>query len=42
MIRRSRIALLRELIAFIRTFPEVWFATGTEIAEHWVKEYEGT
>jgi peptidoglycan-N-acetylglucosamine deacetylase len=26
--RPSRIALLREMIAFIRTFPGVWFATG--------------
>ena len=38
--RPSRIALLRELIAFIRTFPNVWFATGTEVAEHWAKEHE--
>jgi peptidoglycan-N-acetylglucosamine deacetylase len=39
--RPSRIALMRELIAFIRTFPNVWFATGTEVAEAWVREYEG-
>jgi peptidoglycan/xylan/chitin deacetylase (PgdA/CDA1 family) len=38
--RPSRIALIRELIAFMRTFPDVWFATGTEVAQHWVKEYE--
>ncbi|MGL4285696.1 MAG: polysaccharide deacetylase family protein, partial [Phreatobacter sp.] len=38
--RPSRIALLRELIAYIRTFPGVWFATGTEVAEAWVAEYE--
>lgn len=34
--RPSRIAMLRELIAFIRTFPNVWFATGTEVAEAWI------
>lgn len=39
--RPSRIALLRELIAFIRTFPNVWFATGAEVAEAWVRAYEG-
>ncbi len=39
--RPSRIALLRELIAFIRTFPDVWFATGAEVAEAWVRAYEG-
>ncbi len=33
--RPSRIALLRELIAWIRTFPDVWFATGAEVAEAW-------
>jgi peptidoglycan/xylan/chitin deacetylase (PgdA/CDA1 family) len=38
--RPSRIALLREMIAFIRTFPDVWFATGTEVAEAWSAEYE--
>jgi peptidoglycan-N-acetylglucosamine deacetylase len=35
--RPSRIALLRELIAWIRTFPNVWFATGAEIAEAWAR-----
>ncbi|MGY3364223.1 hypothetical protein ACVWZL_001348 [Bradyrhizobium sp. GM2.4] len=40
--RPSRVALIRELIAFIRTFPNVWFATGTEVAQHWVEEYEST
>jgi peptidoglycan/xylan/chitin deacetylase (PgdA/CDA1 family) len=33
--RPSRIALLRELITWIRTFPGVWFARGGEIAEAW-------
>jgi peptidoglycan-N-acetylglucosamine deacetylase len=28
------------LIAFIRTFPDVWFATGTEVAEAWSKAHE--
>jgi peptidoglycan/xylan/chitin deacetylase (PgdA/CDA1 family) len=38
--RPSRIALLREMIAFIRTFPHVWFATGEEVAAAWSVEYE--
>ncbi len=38
--RPSRIALLREMIAFIRTFPNVWIATGAEIATAWSAEYE--
>jgi peptidoglycan/xylan/chitin deacetylase (PgdA/CDA1 family) len=38
--RPSRIALLREMIAFIRTFPDVWFATGTQVAEAWSAAYE--
>jgi len=38
--RPSRIALLREMIAFIKTFPDVWFATGEEIATAWSAEYE--
>jgi peptidoglycan/xylan/chitin deacetylase (PgdA/CDA1 family) len=38
--RPSRIALLREMIAFIKTFPNVWFAMGAEIATAWSAEYE--
>lgn len=38
--RPGRIALLRELIAYIQSFPNVWIATGTEIAEAWSSEYE--
>lgn len=38
--RPSRIALLRELIGFIRTFPGVWFATGTEVATAWSAAHE--
>tara|TARA_Y100000815_G_scaffold31256_1_gene26092 strand:+ start:602 stop:1435 length:834 start_codon:yes stop_codon:yes gene_type:complete len=33
--RPSRIAMLREMVGFIRTFPGVWFATGAEVAEAW-------
>ncbi len=33
--RPSRIALLREMIAWMREFPDVWFATGSEVAEAW-------
>jgi len=39
--RPSRIALLREFIAWMRSFPGVWFATGTEIAEAWSVAEEG-
>jgi peptidoglycan/xylan/chitin deacetylase (PgdA/CDA1 family) len=38
--RPSRLNLIRELIAFIRTFPGVWFATGTEVAEAWSAAHE--
>ena len=38
--RPSRIALLREMIAFIQTFPDVWFATGEQIADAWVANCE--
>lgn len=38
--RPSRIALLRQMIAWMRTFPGVWFATGTEVAEAWSKAHE--
>ncbi|WP_149535358.1 polysaccharide deacetylase family protein [Siccirubricoccus phaeus] len=40
--RPSRIALLRQLIAWIRTFPGVWFATGAEVAEAWSAAHEVT
>lgn len=36
--RPSRIALLREFIEFLRGFPNVWFATGTQIAEAWLAQ----
>ncbi len=38
--RPSRVALLREMIAWIQTFPNVWFATGTEVAEAWSAAHE--
>ena len=38
--RPSRIALLRDMIAFMRTFPGVWFATGTQVAEAWSASLE--
>lgn len=34
--RPSRLALLREFIEFVRGFPNVWFATGTQVAEAWL------
>jgi hypothetical protein len=27
--------MLREFIAWLRRFPDVWFATGGEVAEAW-------
>jgi peptidoglycan/xylan/chitin deacetylase (PgdA/CDA1 family) len=39
--RPSRIALLRQMIAWIQTFPDVWFATGSEVAEAWVAAHDG-
>ncbi|MVW70007.1 polysaccharide deacetylase family protein [Bordetella sp. 15P40C-2] len=38
--RPSRLALLREMIQYIKTFPGVWFATGQEIAEAWSAAHE--
>lgn len=32
--RPSRLALLRQFIEWTRRFPDVWFATGAEIARH--------
>ena len=36
--RPSRIAMLRDFIAYIRRFPNVWFATGQEVAEAWATQ----
>jgi hypothetical protein len=36
--RPSRIALLREFTAWMRTFPGIWFATGNEVAEAWAAQ----
>lgn len=33
--RPARIAMLRDFIAYIRSFPDVWFATCGEVAEAW-------
>lgn len=38
--RPSRITLLREMIQWIKTFPDAWFATGTEVAEAWSAAHE--
>ncbi len=32
--RPSRLVLLREFIDFVRTYPGVWFATGSQVADH--------
>jgi peptidoglycan/xylan/chitin deacetylase (PgdA/CDA1 family) len=33
--RVSRLDMLRRLIEFMRGFPEVWFATGEQVAQYW-------
>ena len=38
--RPSRLAMLREFIAFTRKFPRVWYATGREVAEAWIASGE--
>ena len=35
--RPGRVMMLERLITFIRTFPEVWFATGAQVATYWVQ-----
>lgn len=39
--RPSRLRLLRDFIAHCRRFPDVWFATGREVAEAWAADGEG-
>jgi peptidoglycan-N-acetylglucosamine deacetylase len=36
--RPSRIAMLREMIAYILSFPHVWFGTGEEVAQAWLDQ----
>ncbi|MBT5434335.1 MAG: polysaccharide deacetylase [Rhodospirillaceae bacterium] len=36
--RPSRVAMLREFIAWMQTFPGVWFATGNQICEAWAAQ----
>lgn len=38
--RPSRLALLRQFIAFTMKFPKVWYATGKEVAESWIQSGE--
>ena len=38
--RPSRLAMLREFIDFTMRFPKVWYATGREVAEAWIKSGE--
>ena len=35
--RPGRMLMLQQLIDYIRGFPDVWFATGSEIAEFWAQ-----
>jgi peptidoglycan/xylan/chitin deacetylase (PgdA/CDA1 family) len=36
--RPSRLAMLRRFIAYTRQFPDVWYATGTQVAEAWAAQ----
>jgi len=38
--RPGRVALLREMIQWMKTFPDVWFATGAEVAQAWSAAHE--
>ena len=38
--RPSRIALLREFIEFTMKYPSVWYSTGQEVANAWIKSGE--
>lgn len=35
----GKVLILEELIQYIKTFPDVWFCTGSEIAEFWRSNY---
>lgn len=35
--RPGRLMMLERLIAYIKSFPDVWFATGSEVAEYWIE-----
>jgi hypothetical protein len=39
--RPSRIAMLREFIAWMQGFPNVWFARGGEVADAWANAEAG-
>ncbi len=36
--RPSRLVMLREFLAFVKGFPDAWIATGTQVAQHVLKE----
>jgi peptidoglycan/xylan/chitin deacetylase (PgdA/CDA1 family) len=36
--RPSRVALLRQFMAYTRKFPDVWYATGAEVARAWAEQ----
>jgi hypothetical protein len=38
--RPSRIALLRDLIVWMQSHGDVWFGTGGEIADAWMRDNE--
>ena len=38
--RPSRIAMLRDMISFMQSFSDVWFATGEEVSRAWLERKE--
>jgi hypothetical protein len=42
--RHPRIAMLDELISYIRSFPDVWFASHLDVASEWrrLRELDGS
>ena len=35
----GRMQMLGELLQYIQAHPDVWFATGQQIADWWISEY---
>jgi peptidoglycan-N-acetylglucosamine deacetylase len=37
--RPSRVLMLKELIEYVKSFPDVWIASPAEIVEYWRTSY---
>ena len=37
--RQRLLRMFERLLQYIRSFPDVWFATGREIDEYWRRRY---